>query len=91
MGNKYYDSVIFRIPQLTMPGTYMGERCTANGTGIALDPASADYADSIWQWFGNIDRAQFENCCDTDLDAILKEYNSGKELLNNLFNRIINK
>ena len=86
MGNKYYDGVIFRIPQLTMPGTYMGERCTAKGTGIALNPGSSDYADSIWEWFKSLDRIQFEKNCDADLDAILLEYNSGKELLNGLFN-----
>ena len=27
MGNKYYDGLIFYIPQLCMKGSFMGEKC----------------------------------------------------------------
>lgn len=86
MGNKYYDGLIFRIPQLCMPGSYMAERCEKRGVGFSIDPEDEHFADKLYKIFQNIDVPTFRRNCDKDLDDILKEYEYGririKELLN---------
>lgn len=86
MGNKYYDGIIFRIPQLCMPGSYMAKRCEENGVGCAFDPRDTDFADKIWNYYKGLDWEVFEKNCDIELEHVLQEYDYGgiriKELLN---------
>ena len=86
MANKYYDGIIFRIPQLTMAGSFMGERATAKGVGIALDPAQPDYADRLFDYFQTLDREAFDRACDADLTVILAEFHRGQRVLREIFN-----
>lgn len=86
MGNKYYDGIIFRIPQLCMPGSYMAQRCEEKGVGCAFEPQSIDFADKVYDYYQHLDWNVFEKNCDRDLEEILNEYAHGvvriKELLN---------
>ena len=38
MGNKYYDGIIFRIPQVGFKEAFMTKMSTSKGVGVALDP-----------------------------------------------------
>ncbi|WP_303644700.1 hypothetical protein [Bacteroides caecimuris] len=87
MGNKYYDGVIFRIPLLCMPGSFMAKRCIEVGVGFAFDPHDPNYADKIFDCFNTIDRDKFESNCDNDLANILNEYNYGTETIRNILNK----
>lgn len=86
MGNKYYDGIIFRVPQLCMPGSYMAKRCEEKGVGCAFDPRDVNFADKIYEYYQHLDWSDFEKKCDEDLEEILTEYTYGvkkvKELLN---------
>ncbi|MBQ8689492.1 MAG: hypothetical protein IJ515_03925 [Clostridia bacterium] len=87
MGNKYYDGVIFYIPQLCMPGSLMAEMSARAGVGFACDPAKEGFADGIYAYYQSIDRESFFASCDKELSRILKEVESGeqkiKEVLEN--------
>lgn len=84
MGNKYYDGIVFRIPQICMPGSYMGKRATEKGVGIECDPTHIDFCDTIFDYFKKIDFNTFVKSCEQDLHAVLKEYDTGKELIREL-------
>lgn len=86
MGNKYYDALIFRVPQLCMIGSFMAERCTANKTGFALDPADAEFADKLFDKYKNLDVKEFNKACDAELSVIMNEYNYGRSRLYEIFN-----
>lgn len=86
MGNKYYDGIIFRIPQLCMIGSYMAERCINRGLGFSFDPDDENYADKIHCAYKSLDFKQFVNNCDAELTAILSEYNIGKERIKQILN-----
>lgn len=75
MGNKYYDGIIFRIPQLCMPGSYMAERCEKKGVGFSVDPLNENFASIVYELYSNLDFVSFEKNCDKDLETILEEYN----------------
>ena len=87
MGNKYYDGLIFYLPQICMKGSYMGNRCVEKGIGIVLDPRDNDFADTLYNFYKTLDWKQFKKNCDTDLMHILDEYNYGNTITLELFNR----
>lgn len=86
MGNKYYDGIIFRIPQLCMTGSYMAQRCLSKGVGFALNPDDEDYADQLYNCYNSLDRSSFNENCDKELAHILNEYEHGRERIQSLLN-----
>ena len=87
MGNKYYDGVIFRIPQLCMLGAYMAEACLKYNVGTALNPNDESFADNLYKYYIDLDKTSFEACCDNELDRIMKEYIQGTHIINQLINQ----
>lgn len=77
MGNKYYDGVIFRIPQLCMSGSVMGRRAEMAGVGFSCSPMQTDYADAVYNYYNSINRNEFDMACDLELNKILQEYEQG--------------
>lgn len=78
-GNKYYDGLIFRLPQVCTRGSLMGELVEREGVGLALDLADPAIADSIAEYYRAIDFAAFDAACDGALGRVLEEYNASKE------------
>lgn len=87
MGNKYYDGLIFRVPQLCMVGAYMAETCLKYNVGIALDPNEKSFADDLCMYYRGLDKKSFNECCDIELDRIMKEYIHGTRIINQLTNQ----
>lgn len=85
MGNKYYDGLIFRIPQICMPYSYMGELCEKQGIGISLDPQNGNFADRLFVFYSSLDRVNFYDSCDIELRRVLLEYRKGCQLLEEIF------
>ena len=77
MSNKYYDGVIFRLPQLCMTGSVMAERASAAGVGLAADPYSDGFADEIYNYYTSLDVAKLEADCDKETERVLLEYGNG--------------
>lgn len=86
MGNKYYDGLIFRIPQLCMPGSYMAERCETKGVGFSIDPADQNFADLLYEAYKGINLNKFRDNCDKELNDILLEYEYGRKRIKELLN-----
>lgn len=86
MGNKYYDGIIFYIPQICMKGSYMGQRCVERGTGCELNPSEDNYADKLFKYYESLNMEHFYSNCDKDLESILAEYNYGKSIVHQLLN-----
>lgn len=88
MGNKYYDGIIFYLPQICSKGSFMGERVEQYGIGLAVDPASQTFADDLYEYFYSINEIDFRENCDRALDEIKKEYDIVVRKINSLFNGI---
>ena len=82
MGNKFYDGIIFRIPQLCMPGSFMGEKVTDFGVGLVCDPNDDDFCEKIFKYYSHIDYDCFRGNCDKLLDKVLGEYDACQKLIN---------
>ena len=61
MGNKYYDCLIFRIPQLCMTDSYMGKSVSKYKVGIECNPDDDDFIDKIYTYYNSLIEEDFEN------------------------------
>lgn len=84
MGNKYYDSIIFRIPQLCNVGSFMGEMAFSNGVGFMVDPASPDFCDCVYNYYAELNHMSFSDACNNELERVLAEYKKGVDVIKNL-------
>lgn len=89
MGNKYYDGIIFRIPQLCTEDSFMGKRATSSNVGLECDPYSDSFCEAIYNYFKLVYSKDnfkcFKESCDAELESILKEYYDGCTKIKALF------
>lgn len=81
MSNKYYDGLMFRLPQLCMKGSFMGHQTVCSGVGLACDPSDEDFAEQIWRYYQRLDRADFDRCCDETLALVLQTNERGRRVI----------
>lgn len=90
MGNKYYDGLIFRIPQLCLKGSFMGMMVTKSGIGLECDPRDINFLDNVYNYYTKICRRQVNESCDIEFDGIMAEYHAGQTLIRNIGTRYEN-
>lgn len=82
MTNKFYDGLIFRIPQIVNCGDcIMGEKVTQFGVGVVLSPYDEDFCNKLYDYYMNLNRVKFEKSCDDALNQILLEYEKGCKII----------
>lgn len=85
MGNKYYDGIIFKIPQLCMKNSYMGISAAHNGVGYECDPYSDTFTQDIYEYYNGINQKEFDASADKRLKEVMDEYNGGKNVISGIF------
>lgn len=81
MGNKYYDGIIFRIPQICMSESFMGERVSKKGVGYSCNPYEKNFTDNVYTYYDNLNQEDFIKACDIELDKIIAEYDEGQKVI----------
>lgn len=81
MGNKYYDGVIFRIPQICMPGSFMGESVERAGVGCLCSPYENNFVKKIYEYYISLDQETFSKACDIELGKIMTECTEGQKII----------
>lgn len=87
IGNKYYDGLTFRIPQICNKDSFMGRTVEAEGLGIMLDPRDLSFGDSIFKYYTSINWNDFYENCSSRFDEIINEYNKSLSILNDVLKR----
>lgn len=64
ISNKYYDGIIYRIPQLVEHETYKANLVDKNGVGISLNVNNDSFADELYKYYLEIDSTIFSTNCD---------------------------
>lgn len=77
MGNKYYDGAIFRIPQLCMKGSFMGDCVTRTGIGLACDPYEEGFTETLYAYYTSLNVEAFQRACDIETERVISEYENG--------------
>ena len=81
MGNKYYDGIIFRIPQICMPGSFMGECVERADVGLIGDPYENDFIDNVYKYYISLNQEAFSKACDIELEKVMSEYAKGLKII----------
>lgn len=85
MGNKYYDGIIFRIPQICFPNSQMSRMSSAANVGVSLDPRNDDFCDKLYSYYQDLNCFDFNKNCDEELRRVMIEYNRGRQILYDKF------
>lgn len=73
ISNKYYDGLIFGIPQLVETGTFKNDIVKTYGVGIGISPYDKEFGDKLYDYYFNIDEKMFNSSCKNELEKILHE------------------
>lgn len=87
MGNKYYDGIQFRVPQLCTAGSRMGEEVLSKGLGIAVDYSRPGFKDQIVEYLEEMDFERFDEACDMELRAIKTDNARAAEAISRFISR----
>lgn len=80
MGNKYYDGLIFGIPQFCIKGGFMGELIEKHKIGIATE-LNEGLADRLYDYYTTIDWQKFDTNCETAISDVIEEYRDAMKTL----------
>lgn len=81
MGNKYYDGVIFEIPQICTKDSHMGDVITERKVGLTIDLYDSNIADKLWNYYKSLNWEVFQQNCKTAREMFLVEQNGTKQRL----------
>jgi hypothetical protein len=84
--NKFYDGIVFYIPQLCNEGSFMGQKVETAGIGIALDPNKENFADLVFEYYNSLNWEDFNVMCDDTLKKVVAEYSEGTEIIQDILN-----
>jgi len=82
MGNKYYDGIIFYLPQLCFTGSFMGRMAKKAAIGLECDPANHNFTNEINNYYTSISQEIFRINCDIEVNRVIDEYKKSVQLLN---------
>lgn len=72
ISNRFYDGLLYHIPQLVEIEGYKAGVVADSGVGIALE-AEADFADNLYNYYTQIDADNFDDSCNSALVRVLSE------------------
>ncbi len=81
MSNKYYDGLIYKMPQLCMEGTFMAESAEKNGVGKAVNPYNDDFLQQVYDYYRTIDEKAFVLNCEKQLDEVFAQYKVNQDII----------
>lgn len=82
MGNKFYDGLVYRIPQLCSTGSYMGRLCKERGVGLECNPFDEGFGNAIIDYYNNLDFQTFNQSCEVMLQEIVEDIKKGEHRIN---------
>lgn len=74
VSNRFYDGLIYHIPQLVETDGYKAEITDKYRVGISLN-ADKQFADKLFEYYKNIDAEEFDTACNEALEEIIQEDN----------------
>lgn len=89
MANKYYDGLLFYLPQLCTKGSYMGSLSDEKHIGLSCSPDDEDFADNIYNYYTSLDFTTFRKYCDIALSEIIQEIEYGEQMIIKTLKKII--
>lgn len=72
VSNRFYDGLIYHIPQLVEPDGYKPEWANASKIGVSFAPDTT-FADRLYNYYNQINAEQFDRACESELQRVIEE------------------
>ena len=83
VSNKFYDGLIFKIPQLVECGSYKYDLVTNYDLGIGLSTKDEFFADKLYDYYFSLNWDKFNETCESLLRKIIEDDKIYTEEINN--------
>lgn len=70
ISNRFYDGLVYKIPQLVESKTYKAGICEKYGVGIGINPDEDKFADLLYEWYMGFDRERFTDGCEKLMNIV---------------------
>lgn len=81
MGNKYYDAIIFGLPQICTNGSYMGKRVSERNLGFACNPKDENFANALYSYYTSLDLPDFLSDCEHEISWVMHDLDKAKTII----------
>lgn len=72
VSNRFYDGIIYHIPQLVEPEGFKPQWTEQCRVGLSINPTD-NFADDLYNYYMQINKEDFDACCDKALEQIIRE------------------
>ena len=72
ISNRFYDGLVYHIPQIVEEGGYKAGETKRLGAGLAVEPAK-DLGDRLCSYYRELDGETFDRACSSALKEIMEE------------------
>lgn len=80
VSNRFYDGMIYHIPQLVEPEGFKSEWAKGTGIGVAFPP-DRDFANKLYDYYKNIESEAFDKACNCELEHVVEDDNRYVEMI----------
>lgn len=81
VSNKYYDGIMFRIPQVVFKNSFSGKEVPEKELGVAIDPSEPDYLDVIYLYWTSVNYKKFDIRAKKEIVALCRETSEIERLI----------
>ena len=75
VSNRFYDGMIYHIPQVVENDGFKPEWANSSGIGTSIE-LDGNFADNLYAYYLNIDAEEFDKACDECLQTVISEDDS---------------
>ena len=72
VSNRFYDGIVYHIPQIVEESGYKAQEVKRFDVGLAVEP-DPELPDRLYQYYCSLDKARFDGACDKAMKEILAE------------------
>ncbi|MBE5942917.1 MAG: glycosyltransferase family 4 protein [Lachnospiraceae bacterium] len=80
VSNRFYDGMIYHIPQLVEPEGFKTTWATESGIGVSFPP-DKDFAKKLYDYYQNIESNLFDEACSSELEHVVEDDNKYVEMI----------
>lgn len=81
VSNKYYDSIMFKIPQLCYTGSFMAKQVKEKGIGYDCDPFSENFTSKVYEYYNSLNREIFVEACNKEMKSVRQQYMAAANII----------
>lgn len=80
VSNRFYDGMIYHIPQLVEPEGFKPTWANNSGIGVSFPP-DENFAEKLYDYYQNVENESFDKACSDELERVIEDDNRYVEMI----------